>query len=187
MRRVSVVGSSGAGKTTVACELARSLGAPCTELDAVHHLEDWTPIEPDEFVRQVRELTAGDAWVIDGNYGPVVRNGPVWERADTVVWLDVPKRVAMWQVSKRTIGRAITQRELWNGNREEWRSIFSWDPERSMIRWVWTTHGKVRDRYERASTDLRWDHLTFVRLRNRREIDRWLADVSRRYGRPGTD
>ena len=36
-----------------------------------------------------------DAWVVDGNYEAVVSDGPIWRRADTVVWLDVPKRVAM--------------------------------------------------------------------------------------------
>lgn len=186
MRRVSVVGSSGSGKTTLARELADLLGVPCTELDAVHHLADWEPIDPDEFVRQVDELTSGPCWVVDGNYGTVVRDGPVWERADTVVWLDLPKRMALWQITKRTIGRAITRQELWNGNRERWSNIFSWDPGRSMIRWVWTTHREVGERYQRLSLDPDLGHITFVRLRTRREGRRFLLTVSRRSGPPDT-
>ncbi len=177
MQRVSVVGTSGGGKSTVGRAIAEQLDAPFTELDAVHHLADWTPIDPDEFVRQVTEITAGDRWVVDGNYRPVVRDGVVWERADTVVWLDVAKWRAMWQVMRRTIGRGVSGTELWNGNREKWRDVFSWDPERSMIRWVWTTHGPVRARYERLMVDERFEHLDFVRLRTRREIEAWISVI----------
>ena len=177
---MSVVGSSGSGKTTVGAALAQRMGVRFVELDSLQHLEDWTSVDPDVFLRQVGEVAAGDEWVIDGNYGAVVRDGPVWRRADTVVWLDVPKRVAMWQVTKRTIGRVITRRELWNGNREKWSNIVSWDPNRSMLRWVWTTHGQVRERYERLSVHPDHSRLTFVRLRSRRETDCWLAGISRR-------
>jgi adenylate kinase family enzyme len=177
MRRVSVVGSSGAGKSTFGRELARRLGVPFTELDAVHHRAGWTPIDPGEFVSHVTEVVAQDGWVVDGNYRTVVRDGPVWQRADTVIWLDVPKAVALWQVTRRTVGRAVTRAELWNGNRERWADIVSWDPERSMIRWVWTTHGEVRERYERLSVDPDLGHIRFVRLRNRREMARFLDDA----------
>ncbi len=43
-------------------------------------------------------------------------DGSVRERADTVIWLDVSKPVALWQVSRHTLGRALTGAELWNGN-----------------------------------------------------------------------
>lgn len=182
MRRVSVVGSSGSGKTTVGRALAEILEVPFTELDSVHHLADWATIDSEAFTRRAEEVTSGDSWVVDGNYSAVVTDGPVWERADTVVWLDVPKPVAMWQVSKRTISRAITREELWHGNREQWSGVFSWNPERSMIRWVWTTHGRVRERYERLSCDPEFGHLAFIQLRSRSEIGSFLADLSRRCG-----
>lgn len=187
MQRVSVVGSSGSGKTTVGQALADILDAPFTELDSVQHQENWTPTPPDEFMSRVETLAAGDRWVIDGNYEAVVPHGPVWRRADTVVWLDVSKTVAMWQVTRRTLTRAVTRKELWNGNREEWSNILSWDPERSMMRWVWTTHGPVRERYEALSSSVEFDQVTFVRLRDRAEIDEWLADVSRRFVPTSTD
>lgn len=177
MRRVSVVGPSGSGKSTVGAILAQRLGVPFVELDSIHHLADWTPIDPAEFRRRLDELTSADGWVIDGNYGDVVRDGPVWERADTVVWLDLPKSVVMRQVVQRTVGRVVRRRELWNGNRERPSNLLRWDPERSIIRWAWTTHGPVRERYEQRLVDARHQHLDFVRLRSRRQRDDWLADL----------
>ena len=89
MRRVSVVGSSGSGKSTVAARLAEQLGVPHTELDAINHQPNWTPLPHEEFRRRVTEITAGAQWVVDGNYSTV--RDIVWDRADTVVWLDLPR------------------------------------------------------------------------------------------------
>ena len=176
MRRISIVGNSGSGKSTTGAAIAARLDIPYIELDAVHHLAAWTPIDPDAFVARVGELTSGDAWVVDGNYRVVVREGPVWERVDTVVWLDVPRWLTMWQVSKRTIGRAITRRELWNGNREEWRNIVSWAPERNMMRWTWTRHHQTRQRYEQLLEPPPVGVEVF-RLRSRREIEQFLDSL----------
>jgi len=178
VRRVSVVGSSGAGKTSLARRLAGVLGVPHVELDGIHHLPGWEPIEPARFLAVVDELTAGDGWVVDGNYRAVVVDGPVFQRADTVVWLDLPRRVSMRQLVGRTARRALRGEELWNGNRERLRDVLAWDPHRSVIRWAWTRHADVRQRYADASRDPRWAHLTFVRLDSRRAVEAFLARLS---------
>lgn len=177
MRRVSVVGPSGSGKSTLARQLAERLGVPSYELDSIHHLPGWTPIEPTEFERQVGEITAGPGWVIDGNYRIVVREGSVWERADTVVWFDLPRHVVMRQVIGRTARRLARREELWNGNREHWSNLFRWDPDRSIVRWAWTTHGQVTERYRALADDERFRHLDFVRIGSREEADAWLDSV----------
>ncbi len=116
MRRVSVVGNSGSGKSTLARELALVLGVPYVELDSLFHQPGWVPLAEDEFRRVVGAAAAVDGWVMDGNYSAV--RPIVWTRADTVVWLDLPRRTVMRQVVWRTVRRAVTRQELWNGNRE---------------------------------------------------------------------
>ncbi len=59
--RISVVGVSGAGKSTVARMAAARLGVPYIELDAIHHGPDWTEIPDAELRRIVTKLVAGDA------------------------------------------------------------------------------------------------------------------------------
>ena len=90
MNRVSVIGNSGSGKSRLAQRIAGVLDVPYVELDAIHHMPDWTPIDPEMFRTRIEEITSTDAWVIDGNYRTVVVDGPVWQRADTVVCLDLP-------------------------------------------------------------------------------------------------
>ena len=103
MRRVSIVGNSGSGKTTLARALAERLDVDCVELDAMYHQAGWTPLPSDQFRARLTEIAAADRWVIDGNYSAV--QDLVWARADTVVWLDLPKPIVMWQVVRRTLWR----------------------------------------------------------------------------------
>jgi adenylate kinase family enzyme len=168
-----VVGTSGSGKSTLARELAGQLGVPHLELDGVFHQPGWEPLPADEFRRIVTAKTAGDAWVIDGNYSTV--RPLVWERADTIVWLDLPKRTVMRQIIWRTLRRIFRRQELWNGNRERWRNFFSLDPERSVISWAWHKHASDHARYAAAEADPANARLTFIRLTSRRDITRFLA------------
>ena len=176
MERVTIVGNSGSGKSTLGRRLAARLGAPWLELDGVQHQPGWTPIPVDEMRRRVADFTAGERWVVDGNYSRV--RDIVWARADTVVWLDLPRRLVMWRVTRRTVGRWVRRTELWNGNRERARDMLSWDPERSVIRWAWWKHHEYRRMYLQAREDATWQHLRFVHLRSPRDVSRWLATVT---------
>jgi adenylate kinase family enzyme len=173
VRRVSVVGNAGSGKTTLAKALAARLGVPHVELDAIFHQPNWTPLPTDEFRRQVADAVAADSWVVDGNYSSV--RDLVWQRADTVVWLDLSRPMVMRRVVARTLRRMATGEELWNANREQWRTLF--DRDESIIAWAWTQHAKYRDRYAAAAGDAAYAHLTFIRLGSGAEIDQFLRSM----------
>ncbi len=176
MQRISVVGTSGAGKSTVARQLASSLGVPFVELDAIYHQPGWAPLAAAEFRRQVAQLAAGDGWVIDGNYSAV--RPLVWERADTVVWLDLPRRLVMRRVIWRTLRRVTFRTELWNGNRERWSNLLSWVPDESIISWAWHRHAVYRERYSAAMQDPGHAHLRFVRLGDPAAVRCFLAGTA---------
>ena len=163
--RVSVVGTSGSGKTTFARSLAERLEVPFIELDAIYHQADWTPLPDDEFQARVTDATALDAWVCDGNYA-VVRP-IVLGRATDVVWLDLPRWRVMIQVTSRSVRRAVSGEELWNGNREDWRE---WASPEHPIRWAWSTYAQRRIDYERRFTDPEWPQLQVHRCSTRREL-----------------
>jgi adenylate kinase family enzyme len=182
VRRICVVGNSGSGKTTLATALAVAMAVPYLELDSVFHQADWQPLPADKFRSVVSAFAAGDDWVIDGNYSTV--QGIVWQRADTVAWLDPPRRRVMRQIVWRTVRRLARRTELWNGNREPWSNLFRADPEKSVIRWAWTRDRIYRERYVRAQADPAHARLEFVRLRSPAEI---AAFRRRASSRPGGD
>lgn len=151
--RVSVIGTSGSGKTTFAGRLAVALGAAHVDLDAINWQADWKDLnvhDPDEFRRRVAEAVAADRWVSCGNYSKV--RPLVLARATHVVWLDYPKPVVMWRVLKRSFTRAWTGDELWpgTGNRETFRRWL--DPEHP-IRWAWDTYARRKRDYSAMFED----------------------------------
>ncbi len=166
-RRVLVAGVSGAGKTTLARRLSVRWGLPHHELDALRHGPEWTP-RP-EFAADVRRFAAGERWVAEDQYHSVLGDF-LWEHADTVIWLDLPRRTIMARVIRRSFGRVLTRRELWNGNREHLRD---WSRPDHPIRWAWKrAHRNSRETAGRAA---RFPGVTVVRLRTAGEARRWQA------------
>ncbi|MEM6459195.1 MAG: adenylate kinase [Planctomycetota bacterium] len=127
--RINVVGTSGAGKTTLAARLGERLAVPHAELAA---------------------FIARDAWVLCGNY---TRIRPIlMERANLIVWLDYPRWLVTWRVLCRSVERAWTKRELWAGNRESFRlTFFSRD---SIIWWSIKRFSKNRRKYRAMFEEL---------------------------------
>lgn len=110
--------------------------------------------------------------MIDGNYSAA--RPLIWARADTVIWLDLPRHTVMRQVTWRTPRRLASRQELWNGNRESWRTSLSVKPERSTISWAWHSHAKNHAKYAAAAHPDN-AHLTLICLTNRRDITRFLS------------
>jgi adenylate kinase family enzyme len=122
--KIAVIGSaSGSGKTTLARELSRRLDAPFVELDALVHGPNWTETPDDELRARVEPIVAGDHWVIDGTYRGKLGD-LVLRHADLVVWIDLPIRVWLPRLLRRTHRRIRDGEELWNGNRESWYDAF---------------------------------------------------------------
>jgi adenylate kinase family enzyme len=173
VKRVAVMGGSCVGKTTVSRRLAARLGVPHIELDALHHDAGWQEAPAEVFQERVLAAfgAAPDGWVADGNYRSKLGN-LVLEHADTAVLLAPPFRVAFGRALRRTIGRTLTREELWNGNREQIRFVFTryWIPW-----WVLQTHRhNAREIPTRVAEH---PHLELVQLRSEAEIEAWLQSI----------
>ena len=172
---ISVVGDSCSGKTTLAAALAERLGLPHVEIDALSWQPNWTPTPDDILVQRIHEAVAEPGWVIDGNYGRIVR--PItWGAADTVVWLDFPLRVTLPRTVARSFRRWRTGELLWGTNRERlWEHFLPWD--RSLIWWTLKSHFRRRREYSAAMSDPRWEGTRFIRLRSPAEVPPFLDRV----------
>lgn len=171
MARILVVGASGSGKSTLARRVAAELAIPHIELDALHHGPGWAP-RP-SFAADVAAAVSASGWVVDGNYSQV--QPLIWERADTVVWLDLPRWLVEWRLVRRTAGRLVLRTPLWNGNRERWRDVPRADHP---IRWSWRKHAEYRVRYAERFAAEKPDR-TCVRLVSRAAVAAWSPGPAR--------
>jgi hypothetical protein len=112
--------------------------------------------------------------LIDGAYRSKLGN-LVLARADTVVWLDLPRRVWLPRLLRRTIRRLLMQEQLWNGNRETLHGVPR-APD-ALIPIAWRSFAARRHRYP---TDLA--SYPVVRLRSRRAVAQFLATARRDEG-----
>lgn len=175
-RRIAVVGTTGAGKTTLAQQLSRILRIPHVELDALHWGPDWAPADVETFRARTSQALLGDTWVSDGNYHAV--RDIVWGQADTIIWLDYPLPTALWRLWWRTLRRVFAREELWNRNRERFREqFFSRD---SLFLWALRSARRRRREYPALLSSPEYQHLEVVHLRSPRATRAWLASLQPR-------
>ena len=178
LARISVAGDSGSGKTTVSRAIAARLGLPHIELDDLFHGPNWSAPPKQEFRRRVTEtLDALDGWVADGNYTGYL-GALVLERAELLVWLDLPLHVCLRRVWSRTWRRIRAREELWTAkNRETLRNTFF---SRDSL-FLWTLKAHFRHRREWPTRFAAQPHLEVVRLRTQRDVERWLTALGPRH------
>ena len=171
--RVVVIGTSCVGKTTFARALSRIMNFPHVELDALHWQPNWTPRPPEEFRALTAQALAQDCWITDGNYGAV--RDLVWSRATTVIWLNYSFPIVMWRALRRTIRRALTQEELFSGNRESLRMAFL--SRESILWWVITTFHRRRRQYRQLFDTATISQLAYVEFRSPSEARNFLDGI----------
>ena len=155
--------------------LAARLKVPYVELDALHWGPHWSEASADELRGRVAPIVAEDAWVVDGMYFRKI-GGLVLERADTVVWLDLPWLLTFLRVLRRTLVRSIRRTELWNGNRESLReSFFSRD---SILLFSIRTRPRRRELLEQWLARPEFGHLRIERFSSLEQAMAWVGTVA---------
>ena len=171
--RIVVLGTTGAGKTTLARQIAEALDMPHVELDYYRFRPNWVEVPNDEFRERVRHVLQGERWVADGNYG--LARDVIWPRATMLVYLDYPIYVVMCRLFWRTIGRGVLRKELWHGNKEKlWWHFFS---RQSLFLWALKTHWRRRRQMPSQMALPEHSHLELVHLQSPKSAREWLKGL----------
>jgi adenylate kinase family enzyme len=168
--RLVVIGPSGSGKTRLSARLADLLGARHVEIDALWHGPNWEACGPDELHARVSAATEGDNWISDGTYHSVIGD-LVLDRAEEVVWLDLPVALVMGRLMRRSWVRKRDDVVLWNGNRE--------DRWLNQIRWLfWPAFKRAFENRRRLPLHLaQHPQLEVHRLRSDGEVEAFVQSI----------
>lgn len=169
--RFVVVGTSGAGKSTFGRRLAAAMESSFVELDELHWSENWVERSDAEFSEAVSAATAGERWVVDGNYSAV--RDLIWPRATHIVWLNFSRRVVFSRIIWRTFRRGLFRERLWHGNRESLaRAFLSKD---SVLLWSFTTFSSNRLKYRALRGGTKYGHLKWLEFTAASDANAFLA------------
>ena len=168
MKKILVIGSSGAGKSTFARRLGGATGLEVIHLDRLFWNPSWVETPKDEWPKRVEKALQGDSWIIDGNYsGTMELRLPA---CDTVIFLDLPRSVCVYRILKRVaFYRPGSRPDMAQGCDEK----FDWD----FIKWVWNYPVRSKPKVE-ALLERFQDTKTVIRLKSKKEIENFLAKCS---------
>ena len=119
-----MTGGAGSGKTRFASLLAASRGVTHYDLDGLALSKLPLGTDPSDALplvatlsREVEAISAGDAWISDGSYVTWVR--PLFDRADLIVYLDIPWRVTAYRIVARHVKAELARNNRFPG----WRRL----------------------------------------------------------------
>ncbi len=170
MKRIVVIGSSCSGKSTFAQQLASKISLEYIELDQLHWLPNWQERDDKGFRGLVKQATAAESWLVDGNYS-VVRD-IVWPRATTIIWLNHSFSLVLYRAFSRSIVRSATKKPLFAGNIETFKQTFL--TRESIILWVLQTYHQKRKRYYTLLTQMKAQGIEVIEFNNQKQVDSYL-------------
>lgn len=165
MKRVLVLGCAGAGKSTLAAEIAARRDLPLIYLDSHYWTPGWVELEREAWRDKVSELAAPDSWVMDGNY--LNSFDLRLPRADTAILLDVS--------THRCLGRVL--RRIWRYRGQTRPDMPKGCPERFDIGFLRYVMGYRRTHRPRVLEALRDFEGTLVILRTPEEVRRFMETL----------
>ncbi|MFP7478529.1 DNA topology modulation protein [Terribacillus saccharophilus] len=167
MNRIALIGSGGAGKSTLAMELGKILGIEVWHLDAILWKPNWV-LTPREEQKQIQsQLVSKGSWIIDGNYQSTLDMR--LEQADTIIFLDMPRTLCLYRVLKR---RLMYHNRSRPDMQKDCKEKIDWQ----FLKWIWDFPKRRRPQMQHKLADLTMDK-QIITLKSPKEVKRFLADI----------
>jgi len=125
MKRILIIGSGGAGKSTLSLKISEITGIPVIHLDSYFWKPDWGKTPTEEWRKIVEKLSDRENWIMDGNYGGTMEMR--FEKADTIIFMDIHRITCLY----RAAIRRFTQKRV--DLIKDCREVMDWE----FIKWIW--------------------------------------------------
>lgn len=168
MQKILIIGSGGAGKSTLARELGRILNIDIIHLDSFYWQPGWVETAKDEWQMIIQDIIKRESWIMDGNYTNTLDlRLPV---ADTVIFLDFPRLLCLLRVIQRRWQYAGTSRpDMASGCPER----LNWE----FLKYIWSYPVTRRPKILEKLSQLEPHQQVFI-LRNSQEVREFLQKIA---------
>lgn len=178
MKYINIIGTTGSGKSTFSKQLAHKLNLTPIELDNLLWLDDWQESSNDALFAKLNIAMnhAQTGWVLDGLYTRTIPM--VMAQADTVIWLDYSFPVNLYRLTKRTLGRVISQKKLWqdSNNCESLKLMLS---KESIFVWLMKSYPKNRKKYLSLMQHPDYQHIQFICFTSPKQTATFLKNIGK--------
>ena len=172
MKRIIIVGVSGSGKTYTAKKLGKLLNIHSYDLDEYYWNPNWQKKDRQEFTNTVTKIVSAETWIVSGNFSSF--DQAIWQRCDSVIWLDYSFFRCLAQSLKRSLKRIVYKIPCCNGNYETFSQLFF--SRNSIILWVLRSYNKRRAFYSEIFNDLS-NKKTLIRFQSPKETNKWFKQL----------
>lgn len=167
MKKILILGSGGAGKSTLARHLSEISEIEVIHLDQLYWQPNWGETPKNIWIEILEEQLAKDAWIMDGNFDGTLAMR--LKKCDTVLFLDVPRLVCLWRVVKRfSVYKGRTRPDMGEGCREKIDYKF--------LKWIWDFPRKDKSVVE----DLLKNYdgtAKIIRLKSKRDVENFFVNL----------
>ncbi|WP_444995842.1 adenylate kinase [Aliikangiella sp. IMCC44359] len=167
MKKVTIFGKPGGGKSTLGRKLSAKFSIKQYPLDLIEYKQNGERISREEYSKAHSKLLAQNDWIIDG-LGTLES---FWERidsADTVIYIDLPYKTHYWWIVKRFMKSLLVKPEGWpEGSSVLKGTIASWK-YLGMSRQFWTDElcKKIMERSREK---------VFIRITSVKQLNRFFS------------
>ena len=107
--KIIVIGQSGSGKSTLARNIKEITGFPLLPLDLLWHTTDYSIQAKKWFLQEQQSfMVSNPSWIVEGNYTSTLEERI--KEADKIIWLKVPRYLAIYRVVWRSLKRKINKK-----------------------------------------------------------------------------
>ncbi len=167
MRKIVLIGSGGAGKSTLARQLGEELKIDVYHLDALFWKPNWVSVPKDDQRKIQNKLVEKEEWIIDGNYGGTMEIR--LNAADTIIFLDIQRTICVYRAFKRILQyRNKTRPDMGEGCKERFDLNF--------LKWIWNYPKTKRPEILKKLNQISKDQRVII-LKSPKEVKQFLKKV----------
>ena len=164
MNKISIIGGSGTGKTTLSNNLSKELNIKAYHLDGLNYKENWVEVDKEDRDSKILELINKDKWIIDGTYSSTIKDR--LKKSDLIIYLDYSSFSQLIGVFKRFFKNKNKEKPEVPGCKEQINFEFL----KFVINWRKTKRENIMN----ILNNLKGKKILI--FKNRHELNKWYKD-----------